>query len=77
MMDREFRKAVFGLAWFHTLVIERKKFRSLGWNVKYAFNESDYSVCEDPSTYCAAGYPGSNPACRSFFDLYDFLTCSF
>jgi len=47
MQDREFRKAVFGLAWFHTLVIERKKFRSLGWNVKYAFNESDYSVCED------------------------------
>lgn len=47
MQDREFRKAVYGLAWFHTLVIERKKFRSLGWNVKYAFNESDYSVCED------------------------------
>ena len=28
----------------------------------------NYSVCEDPSTYCAAGYPGSNPACRSFFE---------
>lgn len=40
--DRSFRKTVFGLAWFHTLVIERKKFKSLGWNVTYAFNDSDY-----------------------------------
>jgi hypothetical protein len=33
--------------WFHTILIERKKFRSLGWNVSYSFNDSDYSVCED------------------------------
>ena len=45
--SREFRKAVYGLCYFHTLLIERKKFQSLGWNVNYAFNESDYSVCED------------------------------
>lgn len=45
--SREFRKAVFGLCFFHTILIERKKFQSLGWNVKYAFNDSDYSVCED------------------------------
>lgn len=45
--DREFRKAVFGLAWFHTVLTERKKFNSLGWNVKYAFNPSDFQVCED------------------------------
>jgi len=45
--QRNFRKAVFGLAWFHTILIERKKFRSLGWNVGYSFNDSDYSVCED------------------------------
>ena len=45
--DRNFRKAVFGLCWFHTVLIERKKFKSLGWNVSYAFNDSDYSVCED------------------------------
>lgn len=45
--QRNFRKAVFGLAWFHTILIERKKFKSLGWNVSYSFNDSDYSVCED------------------------------
>jgi dynein heavy chain len=43
----EFRKAVFGLTWFHTILIERKKFKSLGWNVAYAFNKSDFQVCED------------------------------
>lgn len=45
--DRDFRKAVFGLSWFHSILIERKKFKTLGWNVSYAFNDSDYSVCED------------------------------
>lgn len=44
---REFRKAVFGLSWFHTILIERKKFKSLGWNVLYSFNDSDFQVCED------------------------------
>ena len=45
--DRTFRKAIFGLCWFHTILIERKKFKSLGWNVTYSFNDSDYQVCED------------------------------
>lgn len=45
--DRDYRKAVFGLSWFHAVLIERKKFKSLGWNVNYAFNDSDFSVCED------------------------------
>lgn len=40
--DREFRKAVFGLSWFHTVLTERKKFKTLGWNVAYSFNDSDY-----------------------------------
>lgn len=43
----EFRKAVYGLVWFHALLIERKKFKTLGWNITYAFNDSDYQVCED------------------------------
>lgn len=45
--DRAFRKAVYGLCWFHAILIERKKFKTLGWNVSYDFNDSDYSVCED------------------------------
>ena len=45
--QKEFRKAVYGLSWFHSLLIERKKFKSLGWNKVYAFADSDYLVCED------------------------------
>lgn len=42
-----FRKSVYGLCWFHTILIERKKFKSLGWNNVYSFNDSDFQVCED------------------------------
>jgi dynein heavy chain len=35
------------MCWFHALLIERKKFKTLGWNVSYSFNDSDFSVCED------------------------------
>lgn len=31
--ERDFRKAIYGLCWFHAILIERKKFKSLGWNV--------------------------------------------
>lgn len=52
--DRAFRKAVFGLSWFHTVLKERMKFKTLGWNVAYSFNDADYQVCEDS----IAGYMG-------------------
>lgn len=45
--DQAFRKSVYGLCWFHAILIERKKFKSLGWNVEYSFNDSDFKVCED------------------------------
>ena len=46
-VQRSLRKAVYGLCWFHSILIERKKFKTLGWNVSYDFNDSDYFVCED------------------------------
>jgi len=45
--EQAFRKAIFGLCWFHTLLLERKKFKSLGWNSNYPFNDSDWQVCAD------------------------------
>lgn len=45
--EMQFRKAIYGLCWFHTLLLERKKFKSLGWNSNYPFNDSDYQVCAD------------------------------
>ena len=55
--DDWYRKAMFGLCWFHSIVIERKKFKTLGWNVTYSFNDSDFSVCED----LLANYMGRIP----------------
>lgn len=45
--DMEFRKTCYGLVWFHALLLERRKFKTLGFNVPYSFNDSDYQVCED------------------------------
>lgn len=45
--EASYRKALFGLAWYHALLIERKKFKTLGYNVVYKFNDSDFNVCSD------------------------------
>ena len=43
---KKYLNLVFALSWFHSLVIERKKFRTLGWNVLYDFNDSDFIFSE-------------------------------
>jgi dynein heavy chain len=42
-----YKKLLFSLSWFHALMLERRKFQTLGWNVKYDFNDSDFSICEN------------------------------
>merc|ERR1719486_715144 len=42
-----FKKLTWCLAWFHTIIIERKKFKSLGWDKAYDFNDSDFNICKD------------------------------
>uniref|UniRef100_A0A1I8HFN9 AAA domain-containing protein n=1 Tax=Macrostomum lignano TaxID=282301 RepID=A0A1I8HFN9_9PLAT len=39
-----FKKLVFSLCFFHSILIERRKFRMLGWNILYEFNDSDFEV---------------------------------
>lgn len=42
----KYKKLLYSLCWYHSILIERKKFKSLGWNIMYAFNDSDFEVCE-------------------------------
>lgn len=42
--DHAFRKMLFGLSFFHALILGRKKFGPLGWNIQYQFSDPDRSI---------------------------------
>lgn len=42
----KYKKLLFSLCFFHSVLLERKKFLQLGWNVVYSFNDSDFEISE-------------------------------
>lgn len=40
----KYKKLLFTLVYFHAVLLERKKFQQLGWNVIYSFNDADFEV---------------------------------
>ena len=45
--DYEYSKFLFSLMHFHSIIIERKSYGPLGWNVKYNFNENDFIISKN------------------------------
>ena len=41
------KNAFFALAYFHSLVAERKKFGATGWNIPYEFDDPDFEISFD------------------------------
>ena len=36
---------MFGLLLFNAIILERRKFGPLGWNIAYGFTDSDRDIC--------------------------------
>lgn len=41
-----YRRVLYSLCWYHSLIIERKRFKTLGWNIIYDFNDSDWDTAD-------------------------------
>ena len=69
-------QVMFGLLLFNAVILERRKFGALGWNIQYQFTDGDCDVClrqapRSPLSYSprciAARYaPSSSPVPLSF-----------
>ena len=43
---KEYKKLIFALAYFHAVILERRKFGAIGWNISYEWMNSDFFISE-------------------------------
>uniref|UniRef100_A0A1I8GGQ9 DHC_N2 domain-containing protein n=1 Tax=Macrostomum lignano TaxID=282301 RepID=A0A1I8GGQ9_9PLAT len=56
ILGTDWKKIVFGICFFHGIILERKKFGPLGWNIRYEFNDSDRQCALlNLKMFCAEG----------------------
>ena len=60
--EYEFTKLLMCLMHFHSIILERKNYGPIGWNIKYNFNESDFNISKNIlksnlEKYSGAGTP--------------------
>ena len=39
-----FKKLCYGLAFFHSVIMERQKYGAVGWNIRYEWTVSDFQI---------------------------------
>ncbi|UYV73798.1 DNAH10, partial [Cordylochernes scorpioides] len=42
---KAYHQLIYILTFFHSVVLDRRKYGKLGWNISYDFNHSDFDVC--------------------------------
>ncbi|CAL1541921.1 unnamed protein product [Lymnaea stagnalis] len=57
VLGLDWRRIIFGICFFHAIILERKKFGPLGWNIKYEFSDSDRECALlNLQMFCADGF---------------------
>jgi dynein heavy chain len=42
----EFKKLLFSLGFFHAVILERRKYGAIGWNIPYEWMNSDFETSQ-------------------------------
>lgn len=53
----EYRRLLFGFSLFHAIILDRRKFGPIGWNIQYDFTLEDFTVCKRQLKMLLDEYP--------------------